>query len=112
MLPNPDFPAGGGLDSFEEGQQSLEGATERAARIRYRPVMMTALAFIVGVVPLVVANGAGAGARRSIGTTVFGGMVVASLASLVGVLFVPALFVMFERLAQWIFRRARHVPQS
>jgi multidrug efflux pump subunit AcrB len=55
--------------------------------------MMTSLAFVVGMIPLVVASGAGAGSRRSIGTTVFGGMV---LASFVGVLFVPALFVAFE----------------
>jgi multidrug efflux pump subunit AcrB len=58
---------------------------------------MTAFAFIIGVVPLVIATGAGAGARRSIGTTVFGGMV---LATLVGIVFVPVLFVAFEFLAQ------------
>jgi multidrug efflux pump subunit AcrB len=63
--------------------------------------MMTALAFIVGVIPLVVATGAGAGARQSIGTTVFGGMV---LASFIGILFVPPLFVVFERSAEWIVR--------
>jgi multidrug efflux pump len=78
-------------------------AAREGARIRYRPVMMTALAFIVGVIPLVVATGAGAGARTSIGTTMFGGMV---LASIVGVLFVPALFVLFERVREGL-RRAR-----
>src|SRR4051794_40009395 len=52
-------------------------AAEEGARTRYRPVMMTALAFVIGVVPLVIATGAGAGARVSIGTTVFGGMVLA-----------------------------------
>jgi hydrophobe/amphiphile efflux-1 (HAE1) family protein len=81
-------------------------AAEEGARTRYRPVMMTALAFIVGVVPLVIATGAGAGARRSIGTTVFGGMV---LASFVGVLFIPAMFaffeVMTERLGRWFHRK-------
>jgi multidrug efflux pump subunit AcrB len=65
-------------------------SAEEGACTRYRPVMMTAVAFILGVVPLVIATGAGAGARQSIGTTVFGGMV---LASFVGVLFVPPLFV-------------------
>jgi hypothetical protein len=75
--------------------------------------MMTALAFIAGVVPLVVATGAGAGARQSIGTTVFGGMV---LASFVGILFVPALFVMFERLGEAVIylprrRRERMRPR-
>jgi multidrug efflux pump subunit AcrB len=82
-------------------------AAEEGARTRYRPVMMTALAFIIGVVPLVVATGAGAGARVSIGTTVFGGMV---LASFVGVLFVPALFAFFEiatERAACLFHRRR-----
>jgi multidrug efflux pump subunit AcrB len=56
------------------------------------------------VIPLVVATGAGAGARRSIGTTVFGGMV---LATLVGIVFVPVLFIAFELLAQRIGRKGR-----
>jgi len=84
-------------------------AAEEGARTRYRPVMMTALAFVVGVVPLVIATGAGAGARVSIGTTVFGGMV---LASFVGVLFVPALFAFFEiatERASRFFRRRGQV---
>jgi hypothetical protein len=71
---------------------------------RERPVMMTALAFIVGVIPLAVATGAGAGARQSIGTTVFGGMV---LASFIGILFVPPLFVAFELMANATMRRIR-----
>lgn len=68
-------------------------AAEAGARTRYRPVMMTALAFIIGVLPLVFALGAGAAARRSIGTTVFGGMLVATL---LGTLFVPTLFAGIE----------------
>jgi multidrug efflux pump len=64
---------------------------------------MTAVAFIIGVVPLVVATGAGAGARQSIGTTVFGGMV---LATFVGIVFVPVLFVAMERVVQRRGRRA------
>ncbi len=59
---------------------------------------MTAAAFIIGVLPLVFASGAGAGARQSIGTTVFGGMV---LATFVGIVFVPLLFVGFEWLTRW-----------
>jgi multidrug efflux pump subunit AcrB len=99
-------------DRHAQGDVTLQRAAEQAARIRYRPVMMTALAFIVGVIPLVVATGAGAGARQSIGTTVFGGMV---LASFVGVLFVPPLFVVFERCAEWVidrFRRHSHRLRS
>ena len=82
----------------------MHAAAEQGARTRYRPVMMTALAFIIGVIPLVIATGAGAGARQSIGTTVFGGMVVASF---VGVLFVPPLFVGFELLGESVLRRFR-----
>lgn len=80
-------------DRMETERIPPQQAAEEGARTRYRPVMMTALAFIVGVLPLVVASGAGAGARKSIGTTVFGGMV---LASIIGVLFVPALFAALE----------------
>jgi multidrug efflux pump subunit AcrB len=83
---------------------TLQSAAEEAAGVRYRPVMMTALAFIVGVIPLVVAAGAGAGARQSIGTTVFGGMI---LASFIGILFVPPLFVVFEQSAEWVVRMVR-----
>ncbi|MGH7188155.1 MAG: efflux RND transporter permease subunit [Acetobacteraceae bacterium] len=91
-------------DRLARGGLSVVDAAEDGARTRYRPVMMTALAFIIGVVPLVVATGAGAGARRSIGTAVFGGMVFASF---IGVLFVPALFVGFERLREATIRRIR-----
>jgi multidrug efflux pump subunit AcrB len=97
-------------DRLDRGDTTVRDAAEDGARTRYRPVMMTALAFIVGVIPLVVATGAGAGARVSIGTTVFGGMV---LASFVGVLFVPTLFVAFELLGQHAGRflqRHRHQP--
>jgi multidrug efflux pump len=83
-------------ERLKSGEVALIDAAEEGARTRYRPVMMTALAFIIGVIPLVVATGAGAGGRQSIGTTVFGGML---LASFVGVLFVPVLFVGFELLA-------------
>ncbi len=77
-------------DRFEKSGTTLSAAAEEGARTRYRAVMMTSLAFIIGMIPLVLASGAGAGGRTSIGTTVFGGMM---LASFVGVLFVPALFV-------------------
>ncbi|MGH7070955.1 MAG: efflux RND transporter permease subunit, partial [Acetobacteraceae bacterium] len=91
-------------DRLGQGGATVHRAAEEGARIRYRPVMMTALAFIIGVLPLVLATGAGAGARRSIGTTVFGGMVFASF---IGVLFVPALFVAFERVREATLRRLR-----
>jgi multidrug efflux pump len=78
-------------------------AAELGARTRFRAVLMTAVAFIIGVIPLVIATGAGAGARQSIGTTVFGGMV---LATFVGIVFVPVLFMAFELLVQRFGRKA------
>jgi len=83
-------------DRLARGDVDSRQAAEEGARTRYRAVMMTALSFIIGVIPLVIATGAGAGARQSIGVTVFGGMIVATF---VGVLFVPALFVGFERMS-------------
>src|SRR4029453_13318236 len=69
---------------------SLVDAAREAAEIRLRPVVMTAFAFLPGVLAMAIASGAGAAARRSLGTTVFGGMLVATVLSLV---LVPALFV-------------------
>ena len=65
-----------------------------AARLRLRPILMTAFAFILGVLPLMFATGAGAASRQSIGTTVFGGMVAATLLTLV---FVPVFYAVIER---------------
>ncbi|MBC7799429.1 MAG: multidrug efflux RND transporter permease subunit [Gemmatimonadaceae bacterium] len=80
----------------EQGKDVLESATE-AARLRLRPILMTALAFILGVVPLVVAEGAGAASRASLGTTVFGGMLAATI---LGLLFTPVFYVTIERLRE------------
>jgi HAE1 family hydrophobic/amphiphilic exporter-1 len=77
----------------ESGKSALEAALE-AARQRFRPILMTAFSFILGVLPLLVASGAGAEARKVMGMTVFSGMLVATV---VGVLVVPALFVFIER---------------
>jgi HAE1 family hydrophobic/amphiphilic exporter-1 len=78
----------------EEGLSALDAALE-AARERFRPILMTAFSFILGVLPLLVASGAGAEARKVMGMTVFSGMLAATV---IGVLVVPALFVMIERL--------------
>ncbi|MGE0639260.1 MAG: efflux RND transporter permease subunit [Thermoanaerobaculia bacterium] len=72
----------------EAGDSILEAA-RNAARLRFRPIVMTSLAFILGVLPLALATGAGAAARRSMGTGVLGGMLFATL---VGVLFIPLFF--------------------
>ncbi len=76
-----------------EGMSVADAAIE-AARLRFRPIVMTSLAFVLGVVPLVVATGAGAGARQSMGTGVFGGMLAATF---VATLFVPLFYVLLTR---------------
>ncbi len=77
----------------EKGRTAVEAALE-AARQRFRPILMTAFSFILGVLPLLIATGAGAEARKVMGMTVFAGMLVATV---VGVLVVPAMFVIIER---------------
>jgi len=77
----------------EKGKDAVEAAMA-AARQRFRPILMTAFSFILGVLPLLVASGAGAEARKVMGMTVFSGMLVATL---IGVLVVPALYVMVDR---------------
>jgi len=85
----------------EEGASLVDAARE-AAETRFRPVLMTALAFILGVVPLVVSSGAGSAARRSLGTAVFGGMLVATVLSLA---LVPALYVIIQGAAERVRQR-------
>jgi hydrophobic/amphiphilic exporter-1 (mainly G- bacteria), HAE1 family len=86
------------------GKEILESAAE-AARARFRPIVMTSFAFILGVVPLVLASGAGASARVSIGITVFSGMLASTC---LAVLFVPPFFVVVQRFEEW--RKARKMP--
>jgi hydrophobe/amphiphile efflux-1 (HAE1) family protein len=78
-----------------DGAPLLEAATEEGARLRFRPVMMTSFAFILGLLPLVVATGPSMLARRDVSTPVFGGMLAASI---LGIFAVPALYVVFETL--------------
>ena len=73
---------------MEEGMPVAQAAIE-AARMRFRPIVMTSMAFVLGIVPLVIATGAGAAARRSMGTGVFGGMI---LATFVATIFIPLFF--------------------
>src|SRR6185312_3562604 len=84
------------------GLPLVEAALE-AARIRLRPILMTSFAFILGVVPLVIATGAGAGGRHSVGTTVFGGMLLSTFLNLV---FLPVLYVIVEKMRE----RGHHAP--
>lgn len=83
-------------DLREQGLSLAEAALE-AAKLRFRPIVMTSLAFILGVVPLAIASGAGAASQRAIGTGVIGGMLTATL---LGVIFVPIFFV-------WVLSRVK-----
>jgi HAE1 family hydrophobic/amphiphilic exporter-1 len=80
----------------EEGQSILDAATT-AARLRFRPLLMTAVSFILGVFPLVIATGAGAVSRQSLGTAVCGGMLCGTI---FGVLLIPVFYVVIQRLSE------------
>jgi len=86
---------------IKEGHDILTAAVE-AARLRFRPILMTSFAFILGVVPLVLANGAGANAQKSIGIAVLTGMLGSTLLT---VAFVPSLFVVLQRVEEARLRR-------
>jgi hydrophobic/amphiphilic exporter-1 (mainly G- bacteria), HAE1 family len=91
--------------NVESGKPLIESTLE-AAKLRLRPILMTAFAFILGVVPLVRAAGAGAEGRKVMGMTVFSGMLIATM---LGVLLIPALFVMIEKLTH---KKAKEGQQS
>src|SRR5246127_1594234 len=91
----------------EQGVPLLEAATE-GARLRFRPVMMTSFAFILGLLPLVIATGASQLARRNVGTPVFGGML---LASFVGIFAIPPLYVMFQAIRERLRPGARPMKE-
>ena len=84
-----------------DGQSILEAAVA-ASRSRFRPILMTSFAFILGVLPLVLATGAGANARKSLGISVFSGMIASTC---LAVLFVPSFFVVLQRFDEWTKRR-------
>jgi multidrug efflux pump len=81
-------------ENFDRGQR-LKDAVVLAARTRFRPIVMTSLAFSFGVLPLALANGAGSGAQNAVGTGVVGGMLASTL---LGILFIPVFFVVILRL--------------
>jgi multidrug efflux pump len=93
----------------EQGSE-LHAAILEACQLRLRPILMTSLAFILGVVPLVFAEGAGAEMRRALGTAVFSGMLGVTL---FGVFLTPVFFLVVDRLAAWITgRRQRRAVQE
>jgi len=91
-----------------EGMEVLDAAIE-GARLRFRPILMTSFAFILGVFPLVIATGAGAGARRSIGLAVFSGMIASTC---LVVVFVPSFYVVMQRIEERRTLRAAPRPDS
>ncbi len=84
--------------------ETIHASAVEAARRRFRPILMTSFAFILGVVPLVIAEGAGAAGQRALGTAVFGGMIASTV---LAVFFVPVFFVVFQSLAELWTRRGR-----
>jgi HAE1 family hydrophobic/amphiphilic exporter-1/multidrug efflux pump len=93
---------------YHQGRPLIESAIE-AARLRFRPIIMTSMAFILGVLPLVIATGAGAASRRSIGTGVLGGMLAATF---LAIFFVPLFFVLIGKMNQWVTGRVSVVPPA
>jgi hydrophobe/amphiphile efflux-1 (HAE1) family protein len=89
----------------EHGDSVRHAATE-AARLRLRPILMTSFAFILGVLPLVISTGASSGARRSLGTAVFSGMITATMLT---IFIVPVLYVIIQ---EWTERRKREVVRE
>ena len=91
---------------YREKGLSISEASEKGAGERFRAVLMTALTFILGVFPMIVAKGAGAASQIAIGSSVFYGMIAATT---VGIVFIPALFSLFEHLKEWKpFRRTNN----
>jgi len=84
--------------------KDIRSAAIEAAGLRFRPVMMTSFAFILGLFPLVIAHGAGAVTRHAVGTPVFGGMLAASL---FGIFIIPLLYITAEGLRGWASRRKK-----
>jgi HAE1 family hydrophobic/amphiphilic exporter-1 len=91
-------------DLQREGRSATEAAVEATSR-RFRPIMMTSFAFILGVVPLLIAGGAGAASQQAIGTVVFGGMIASTL---LAIPFVPVFYVAAQRLGE----RRKNNPRS
>ena len=91
-----------------EGMGIVEAAVE-ATRKRFRPILMTSFAFILGVYPLLKASGAGAASQQAIGTVVFGGMIASTL---LAIPFVPVFYVLTEHFSEWLAARKKKATES
>jgi len=96
------------MERRAEGLPIREAAHE-AARQRFRAVMMTAFSFLLGVVPLLTASGAGAASQKAIGVAVFGGMLMATA---VGVIIIPVLYAFTQELREWIKGTSKSVTPA
>ncbi len=95
-------------DAHQTGMEIKEAAMQ-AARLRFRAVMMTNIAFILGLLPLVFAKGAGAASRNSVGMTVFGGMIAVAF---IGTFLVPAFYVIVEQLKIYTAQKAKRLKKK
>jgi hydrophobic/amphiphilic exporter-1 (mainly G- bacteria), HAE1 family len=93
---------------FDEGLNLFDAAVE-AAKLRFRPILMTTFAFILGILPLILASGAGAEARKVMGVALLGGMGVATA---LGVVFYPMLFVLVGKLAGYEKKRDQKLKEG
>ena len=89
-----------------EGVSAVDAAVE-ATRRRFRPILMTSIAFILGVVPLLTATGAGAASQQSLGTVVFGGMIASTL---IAIPFVSVFYIIMESFAGWLKKGKEAAP--
>jgi len=92
----------------DAGHPLFDAALE-GAKLRFRPILMTSFAFILGVVPLMTASGAGAASRHALGTSVFGGMLMATIC---GVMIVPSLYVAFQKIEDRMKKKKEDKPNS
>jgi HAE1 family hydrophobic/amphiphilic exporter-1 len=91
-----------------KGQPIMEAAVE-AAKLRFRPILMTSFSSILGFMPLVIASGAGAASRQAIGTAVVGGMIAATIMSLT---FTPVFYVVMQRISEKTERKSANPPKT
>ncbi len=92
----------------EQGESLIDAAVD-AAKLRFRPILMTSFAFILGVVPLVIAQGAGSASRHALGTSVFSGMIAATI---LGVLFVPLFYVLLVKVQRKVNSNKTDTPAT
>ena len=93
----------------EENGMSIEEAAVEASKIRFRAIMMTVVAFVVGMIPLVLAHGAGASSRISVGSTVFGGMLAAGT---LGTIMTPAFYTIIQHFVYKVMKKKTHAEEK